>query len=334
MGRKVAIIIALNYTKIGKQWELYGCVNDALQVQNMLMDAYNFKEKDITFFRDDIDSNTYWPTYNNIYKALFNAVSTLEEDDELWFHCSSHGDRFTDYGINETDNADEHIIIYDNNKKNLTYFLDDDFNKLLSKSVCKVHMFFDTCNSGTMGDLQYNFTSDITRERITDDKTFIVSRSKENLQEIKNKNIICIATARDYELATDGFSDRLQQSMGAGTMALLYCLRQSSHIISYPKLLLDMTLYMKENKYSQNPQLTSSARTLNGGFNKYDNISIIDVEAVNIKEIENNSENKINIEIVDIDNNNNNNNDVRNVNAKKNTVFNNKKYNLFKMMFI
>lgn len=270
MGKKYAILIGLNYKRLGKSWELYGCINDMLMMQNMLIDAYGFQKENILIFRDDINDPDSFPTYDNLLDAFRNTVLSLNEDDEFFWHYSGHGSFFDDYGVNESDNQDEIIIVYNKNKK-ATALLDDTFNEILQLTKCKITMIFDSCNSGTMGDLMWNYKYDASR---SNNKT--ISRSQENKLTIANSNIGIFSSARDKELAADAFNNEFQISMGALTMAVLTCLRNNNHNVSHLKLYVDICKYMIENGYEQRPQYTCSTKVPLGKFMRSDIYEIVE----------------------------------------------------------
>jgi hypothetical protein len=275
MVKKHAVLVGMNYKKLGSSWELFGCINDALMIQNMLIDAYGFKNEDITLLKDDVESKTNWPTKNNVINALTREVNELGKNDTLWIHISSHGDYFDDYGTNETDNRDELVLVYNNNQNGVTYILDDEFNNIIKRAKCKVISVVDACNSGTICDLPYNFKHEININNI-DRQQNIIKQSIENNLVFENKNIFSFGSARDIELASDSFNNKNGLSMGAFTIAFIECLRNNNHSCSFLKLYNDICVWLKENDYEQRPQFTSSNETGIGYLNKHDTILEID----------------------------------------------------------
>ena len=256
MGKKCALLMGLNYSNI-RGSELYGCINDMNLTRNMLIDAYGYQEENMYIFRDDFDNEKRFPTKQNITSTLIALLSTLNEEDELWVHYSGHSAYFDDYGINETDNRDEYLLVYDNNNRGrLVALIDDEFNAILKNSKCKIIMVIDACNTGTIGDLPWNFKydGDISRNNK------LVKRSMENNISMSNSNIIIFSSARDDELAADAYNPIMQLPMGALTMAILYCLRRSNHNISCMKLYTDICEFIVESGFEQRPQLTTSVK--------------------------------------------------------------------------
>jgi len=262
MGKKYAILCGLNYSSLGKSWELFGCINDMNLIANMLMDAYGYKEENMYIFRDDFDLDNRYPTKKNITNRLKILCNSLEEDDELWVHMSCHGSQFRDYGKNESDGQDEYVVVYDDTKKGLVALIDDEFNTILKNSKCKILMFFDSCNSGTVGDLQYNYLYDYEQSKARDKN--VLTRTKENNNMIINKQIYIFGSARDNELAADAYNNVMQLSMGALSMATIYCLRKSHFNVSCLKLYIDICNFMIKYGYEQRPQFTSSTNNPTG----------------------------------------------------------------------
>lgn len=275
MVRKHAVLVGMNYQKLGSRLELFGCINDALMIQSMLIDALGYNNEDITLFKDDVESETNWPTKENLLNALTREVNILEEDDTLWFHISSHGDYFDDYGTHESDNRDELVLVYNNNQKGVTYILDDEINSIIKRAKCKVICVVDACNSGTICDLPYNFKHEISINKpITRD--ILIKQSVENDLQFSNKQIFSIGSARDIELAADSYNNNNGLAMGAFTMAFIECLRKNNHSCSFMKLYNDICVWLKENDYDQRPQFTCSNETGIGYLNKYSNVVSID----------------------------------------------------------
>jgi len=289
MGKKVAILCGLNYTPLPSGWHLSGCINDVNLIKNMLIDAYDYQEQDIYLFRDDINSEDRYPTQSNIIGTLTNLCSLLTYDDELWFHYSGHGysleDKNNNVISNEQDNKNEIIFLYDNNAKNKAVKVyDDELHTVIATAKCKVIMIFDACNSGTIGDLPWNYRL-VNKDKYKDsndnkNNSPIIVRSRENNSNIENKQIYIISSARDDQTSADTYDPLMQVPLGILTMALLYCLRANRHSVSIPKLFCDIAKYIKDNGYNQTPRLSSSSMNPNGFISKYDNIEIIGIESI------------------------------------------------------
>jgi hypothetical protein len=81
-GKKRALLIGINYSGSS---QLYGCIQDIIQMQGVLMDAYGFKPEEIKVLRDDDPSNM--PTKARIMAAMDALVQ--ENPQFVYIHYSS-----------------------------------------------------------------------------------------------------------------------------------------------------------------------------------------------------------------------------------------------------
>lgn len=264
--KKNALIIGIDYGRIS-HLTLPGCINDALNVSKMLIDAYNFREEDITLMRDDIKERETYPTKRNILSKLRNYAEKLTSHDFFWFHISSHGYHDESRASNEKDSRDERLMVYkelnDNymQSRNIVSLYDDELNQVLQEFKCPVCLFIDTCNSGTMGDLPYNFKITETRNF---DNEITLQRMRENNIKFNNEKIIMLSSATDLQDAADLYDVKFNQSMGAMTASMLKLLRKYNHEISIIKLFSLISKDLKSQDFEQTPHLSSS-----GMFPKY-----------------------------------------------------------------
>ena len=158
VGVKRALCIGINYK--GQDAELKGCINDTMNVRDVLIKKYNYKSENIKMMNDgeSVPANMR-PTRANILREVFNLVqgSTNNNNDTLFFQYSGHGSNVNDRSGDEEDLKDEVIVPLD--YKTGGIITDDDlFNLLVRplKSNQKLTCLIDACHSGTMLDLQYN----------------------------------------------------------------------------------------------------------------------------------------------------------------------------------
>ena len=270
---KNALIIGIDYDRI-PNLTLPGCINDALNVSKMLIDAYSFRDEDITLLRDDIKEEENYPTKRNILGKLRNFAQKLTSDDFFWFHISSHGHYEQNNNNNEKDGRDERLMVYnelnDNymQSKNVVSLYDDELNQVLQEFKCPVCLFIDTCNSGTMGDLPYNFKITETRNF---DNEITLQRTRENNISFNNENIIMLSSALDHQDAADLYDEKFNQSMGAMTAAFLKALRRCNHEISIIKLFCLISKDLKSQDFEQTPHLSSSGKFPKHIFSRSEN---------------------------------------------------------------
>ena len=146
---KKALIIGCNYPN-DPNHQLYGCINDASNIANTLVDAFDYDLNNIMVLRDDFATNV--PTRNNILYHLNKLVRESSKLTEIWVFYSGHGSKIRDLNNDETDGLDEVIVPTDFLRSG---FITDDeiFNALKNVSPkCRVILLFDSCHSGSMCD--------------------------------------------------------------------------------------------------------------------------------------------------------------------------------------
>jgi hypothetical protein len=107
-GKKKALCIGINY--VGQSAELSGCINDARNIQNFIMNRFGYKDDDIVMLTDDARNPRQIPTKNNIIHAMEWLVRGAQPNDSLFFHYSGHGGQTKDLDGDEDDGYDE--VIY------------------------------------------------------------------------------------------------------------------------------------------------------------------------------------------------------------------------------
>jgi len=93
MPRKKALIIGINYA--GTKHELSGCVNDAMNVRDFLVNERGFPPPgdDMVTLTDEPENEgtPFYPTHENILSAFKWLTSGNEAGDVLWLSYSGHG---------------------------------------------------------------------------------------------------------------------------------------------------------------------------------------------------------------------------------------------------
>lgn len=243
---KRALLVGINYNET-QNLKLRGCINDALQMQSMLIDAYDYDKSNIVLLRDDSfeRNRDYRPTRSNIVNHLKQLISKSNKDDELWIHYSGHGTYIADRNGDELDSKDECLVPSDVYSNGL--ITDDELFDILQHSTCKVMLTIDCCHSGTMFDLNYKFMLNGTRI------------GRQTLRKrLRNTNIYMYSGSRDFEPAMDSVNYEEVMSMGAFTEALIKCLRFNHHNVSMFKLYYDINKYLQSMRFDQRCVFTSS----------------------------------------------------------------------------
>lgn len=240
---KRALLIGINYFNTNTR--LYGCINDVMAMNNLLIDAYGYNKTNICVLRDDNMSGYDMPTKENILKELNKLVSLSNQDDEIWIHYSGHGSYIRDTNGDEYDGRDEIIIPCDYSAQNI--IVDDELKQIFNNSKGLIYITLDCCFSGTGWDLPFLFRSYNNRLY-----RWNISRT------MNNTNIYMLSGSRDYQTAADYYNREYTDAMGAFTNALIECLRFNNHNVSLFKLNYDINLYLKTNNFTQISELTSS----------------------------------------------------------------------------
>jgi hypothetical protein len=94
MPQKKALIIGISYA--GTEHALNGCINDAMNVRDFLVNERGFPppgEGDMTILTDDPENEgtELYPTHDNILAAFKWLSSDNESGDVLWLSYSGHG---------------------------------------------------------------------------------------------------------------------------------------------------------------------------------------------------------------------------------------------------
>lgn len=253
-----ALLIGSNYTSTPSA-TLQGCINDIVNVRNTLIDAYGYKDANITMLRDD--DKTKLPTKKNILSAMATVINSSTAADTVWIHYSGHGTQIRSVTGDESDKLDECIVPSDFVTAG---FIDDNaiFN-IIRAAKCKLFLCFDSCHSGTVCDLQYSVNCN--RGALT--------YSSNNSKKIENPNIIMLSGCRDAQTSADAYNLFSKQGTGAFTITFLETLRSSDHNIDLLSLYKNVCANLQKFGFSQIPVLTSSAQTGSFQFSRAVSVS-------------------------------------------------------------
>jgi hypothetical protein len=251
-GLKRALFVGVNY--VGTPYELYGCINDALNMQTQVQTYFPMcKEQRLI-----TDQTPVKPTRSSILEGLSWLVSGLKSGEHVIFHYSGHGGRVADRSGDEVSGLDS--CIFPVNGGRMEPILDDELRSLLAAKIpvgAKCFVVLDCCNSGSAVDMRYTWqTPSATALTYTENQRYAKTAGQ----------VLFLSGCRDTEYAMDTV-DKVGRPCGALTMALLDTWRTYGPAIKLKYLLWDVRQYLKTNGYGQVPQLeTGSFLDMNGVF--------------------------------------------------------------------
>jgi hypothetical protein len=268
---KKALLIGIQYTDISGV-TLRGCVNDIVNMRNMLIDAYDYEPQNIVMLRDDDPAKFPSPTLNNIFDHIIGLVLESANLEEIWLHYSGHGSQLqnTDCSLNQQNYEKMIDVLVPIDFISQGCISDCDLYDMIRRIKCRAILTFDCCHSGTMCDLpwtiEYDIPRNITTNRlsgITDTSSAVVGvlvSTKISNVKIKNPYIFMLSGCKDDQTSSDTINN-LDQRTGAFTNALCECLRNSHHNTSILSLYKDICIYLLENGYNQIPILSTTVES-------------------------------------------------------------------------
>ena len=232
---KKALLVGCNYR--GTENELIGCINDVANIQNKLKSAYGFTN--VLVMTDDTQKQ---PTRENILNAFKSLLMAGQSGDTLFFLFSGHGGNTIDRNNEELDGLDEVIYPLD-----LNYIVDDELKELIQiylKKDVTLFALFDSCHSGTMLDLKYQY--------LNSDKNDNNTENVKNLETMGK--VIMISGCMDSQTSADATISLSHQ--GAMTWSFLEAINSNQNI-TWNDLILNMRSFLNKSFFSQTPQLSS-----------------------------------------------------------------------------
>jgi len=233
---KKALLIGINY--INTQYALSGCIDDSNRIKDILT------KKGFEVIQHLTDLTSSKPTKQNILNELTNMLVNAVSGDILFFYFSGHGSNIYDISGDETDGMDEMIISSD-----LQGILDDELKAILSTNLKKdvtLVGLFDSCNSGTMFDLKFNYLDSNNYDKFTEN---------DRVSECDG-NVLMISGCMDSQTSAEALIDNKRQ--GAMTWSFIESINKTP-TSSWRELLKSMRGLLKSNKYTQIPQLSTDS---------------------------------------------------------------------------
>ncbi len=247
-----ALLVGINY--VGTPNELYGCINDVLNVESQLRTFFPGS----TEYRLLTDNTPMKPTRTNMLASINWLMSGLQPGENVFFHYSGHGGRIRDTNGDEVSGLDS--CIYPCNDGRIETITDDELRSSLAMRLpagCKCFVVLDACHSGTGVDLRYLWQTPASGS---------LSYTEDMKYEKTAGDIVFLSGCMDTQTAADTV-DNTERPAGALTWALLDTWRSYGRAIKTKYLLWDIRAFLKKNGYPQVPQLSTGRYTdLQGVF--------------------------------------------------------------------
>jgi len=259
---KKALFIGINYIN-ETDITLNGCIDDVINMRNMLIDAYDYDPSNILTLRDDDIHSIHQPTCNNIINNLKKLANESDKLDELWVHYSGHGSQITDNKSLNADKMENILVPVDYTSKG--FILDIELLAIVKTIKCKTILLFDSCHSGTMCDLPWSI-------EYKNPLNYTVTHI--NNVVINNPNIFMFSGCKDSQTSDDSYSSENQQYVGAFTDAFLHSLRKNRHNVAYKVLYRDICENLAQNGFTQMPIFSSSSKEPNLIFTRANGLNV------------------------------------------------------------
>lgn len=246
---KRALLIGINYE--GAPDALKGCINDTTNLSEFLISHGFYQKQEIVMMNDNKKETDLYPTKKNIWSQLSLLLQLAQDhplkEIQLLLAYSGHGASVRDLNRDETDGLDEALCPIDCDQNG--YIVDDELNanfiSLLPSNV-KIVLLSDSCHSGTLFDLRYNYKCNYKKSCLIHDK-YMDSQAQ----------CVLIGGCRDQQTsADDNFSNIPNKNDFQGAMTASF-LANYENKISYSKLISAMQSWISKKKYSQVVQLSS-----------------------------------------------------------------------------
>jgi len=250
-SNKRALLVGINYR--GTSGELRGCINDIINIREMLL-KIGYKHENIRMMSDD---HKELPTKHKIAMGLIWLMKNEKDDSmDLFFHYSGHGSWVFDKNSDEKDGRDECLVPIDYKRNGMLH--DDDIKTIIEDNLTSNSNLFsliDACHSGSMMDLKYNIMCEkIDKSDNNVDAEFKIETHKYN-GTIKG-TVIAVSGCEDTQTSADAYIERRFQ--GALTYSFLDTMRKHQNKLTYEDLMKGIYEVVKGGNYEQSPTMSSN----------------------------------------------------------------------------
>jgi len=246
MANKKALLIGINYTSVPKI-RLNGCIDDIINMKNMLLDAYDYDGSNITMLRDDLPT-AQQPTRANILKNLKALAAQSANLAEVWIHYSGHGSRVPNKS--QSSGYDNLIVPIDYAQNG--FVMNNELYSIIKTIQCRTILLFDSCYDATVCNLPWSY------QYISPGKFIQVNN---NNFVFTNPNIFMFSGSKDNQPSSDMYDAEDRDYEGVFTDAFVDCLRAGHHNISFMTLYENICVQIAKAGYPQVPVFSSSSKT-------------------------------------------------------------------------
>ena len=272
-GRTRSLFVGINYP--GTSAELKGCVNDVTVILKLLEDRMQFDVRDRRIYVDErgYPGKTGEPTKQNILDGLRWLVEGANPGDALFFHYSGHGTKVADRDGDDDDGYDEALVPGDYSRAGM--ILDDDIYKIVLRDLkpgVRLTAITDCCHSGTIMDLEYQFVwtgenFGRPKRRTRSGGSNVVTRdcSSESKKPC-DADVVQFSGCKDTQTSADTHTSGFENPYDGPGFAGGACTNAFTELftkyddLSYGQLLTNMQGLLKQKRYTQIPQLSSSCK--------------------------------------------------------------------------
>ncbi|KAK5659516.1 hypothetical protein OQA88_718 [Cercophora sp. LCS_1] len=164
MPRKKALIIGINYT--GSDHQLNGCINDAMNVRDFLVQERGFPPPgngDMIVMTDEPENEgtPFYPTNANILAAFQWLTSRNGPGDTVWLSYSGHGGQVKDLEGERASGLDDTICPID--FETAGQITSDMLHRAIISPMhpeARLTILFDCCHSGSACELPFVYRPD------------------------------------------------------------------------------------------------------------------------------------------------------------------------------
>lgn len=249
---KKALLIGINYT-IYPEISLLGCIDDVMNIEEILINNLNYDSSDIIKLYDDYNNDPdSLPTYYNIISQLSAIIYETDKLEEIFILYSGHGSLIQD----KNKPFSNKNVIFPLDYKEFDIINEYELIDMIQHIKCRAILLFDSCQSGSICDLRWSFHCDSSMNII---KTENISNPI-----FDNNNIYIFSGCKDDQSCIDTYDLSKNEFVGAFTTKFVDCIKSFNDEISIIELYKGICNLLYQSGYSQNPVLSST--NTNPGF--------------------------------------------------------------------